>query len=848
MPRHNSGRSPEHHRLRWLGEPRFAPLRWLLLSVVGTALALAASAWSALPPPLTGDEPLAATRAERRDRVERLESVVRTRAAELADWEARADLASLLDTDATVRGCAAPTAVPGGELRARCAEAAARLAEWARRLDALWQALPPYRSALAELDAAEMARTRLLGGVAESLRPATWPIVEHLKLYPDAERDHGAALASDPPDLLAAWFDALADAYRAASADAAGSAGTGLSDLLPRAGSVREGVLRWTELDLRYGETLRDYDAAVEAASRAVPRRPDWQLALGRVVLALAMFAAVGGSLAVIGSVLAPIGGAPAVATLAALALSLGIYYLAPNLALAGVGGLAFLALAYRRLDLALVLVPATLPFHFHPRPLAGLHFALAEFATVACAAAYLLRLLPLPGGPRARVCWRGLARSPFLWPALLFLVAGTLSLVVARGEFLREAVRAYRLTIVEPVVYAGLVALCVAPRQAPLVAALFLAVAALVGAHAVGQYALGQGVSPMEGVERVASLYPSATALALFLGRAAPLAFGLLLGGSSSGSAGLPALGGAAGGAARGSSPTLSLRSPLKRASDEASQPAAAGFAPSAREFTPGRPGRDADRIDVDLLRRAGAALLLGPLLGGLLVTWTRGAWLGVWVGVLVMLLVAGRRRLALGWAALAVAGVGLLAASRVERLATLFSLSDGTNVSRLLIWQAALAALRDHPVFGIGLDQFLYLDRARYGVPDVRFLLLAHPHNAVLDLWLSLGLLGLVGGVWLVVALVRTASRLVRDARVTPGGLGSALALGLLGSTVDALVHGMVDLAYFVPDLAVWWWTSAALLDLLRRSPAARGREAEPAAGVPGPPAPARAPLSKR
>ena len=66
----------------------------------------------------------------------------------------------------------------------------------------------------------------------------------------------------------------------------------------------------------------------------------------------------------------------------------------------------------------------------------------------------------------------------------------------------------------------------------------------------------------------------------------------------------------------------------------------------------------------------------------------------------------------------------------------------------------------LRDHPVTGVGLDQFLYQYRGRYiqpaawQQPD-----LSQPHNFLLDYWVRLGIFGLVVGVWLQVEFWRLA-----------------------------------------------------------------------------------------
>ena len=86
---------------------------------------------------------------------------------------------------------------------------------------------------------------------------------------------------------------------------------------------------------------------------------------------------------------------------------------------------------------------------------------------------------------------------------------------------------------------------------------------------------------------------------------------------------------------------------------------------------------------------------------------------------------------------------------ALRVERFRSLLA-PEGTAVLRLRLWQSALEMVRDHPLWGIGLDQFLYL-YPTYMHPDAwREPNLSHPHNLLLDFWLRLGLLGLVALAW--------------------------------------------------------------------------------------------------
>ncbi len=188
---------------------------------------------------------------------------------------------------------------------------------------------------------------------------------------------------------------------------------------------------------------------------------------------------------------------------------------------------------------------------------------------------------------------------------------------------------------------------------------------------------------------------------------------------------------------------------------------------------------------------------------------TFSVGGWLGAAAGLAVVLLGLGRR--ALLWGALAAAG-GLLAAVpllQVERVVShLNATGASTTFVRLQLWQASLAMLRDHPILGIGLDNFLYLYRQEYLPPGASAEPnLSHPHNLVLHFWLALGLPGLAAFLWLLWTFVRCAWR-----RATASLEQRLLALGALGSMADCVVHGLGDNSYFLVDLAFCFWLTLA------------------------------------
>lgn len=206
------------------------------------------------------------------------------------------------------------------------------------------------------------------------------------------------------------------------------------------------------------------------------------------------------------------------------------------------------------------------------------------------------------------------------------------------------------------------------------------------------------------------------------------------------------------------------------------------------------------------------------------LLLTFSKGAlFLGVPAALLVLLLWWGRttgRRvwpwlLALAAAGLLLVGVMLAVPALRERL----NLQGVTSVLRLDLWRASLEMFREHPLFGVGLDNFLYAYRGRYIFAGAwREPHLNHPHNLVLDLLTRLGFVGFVAGSWLWWQLGRRLWKLPWQA---PGAWrGVAAAAG--ASFAAMLAHGLVDHSFFLVDLSLIFYLLLGLAIWLERKKA--------------------------
>lgn len=203
---------------------------------------------------------------------------------------------------------------------------------------------------------------------------------------------------------------------------------------------------------------------------------------------------------------------------------------------------------------------------------------------------------------------------------------------------------------------------------------------------------------------------------------------------------------------------------------------------------------------------------------LGGVAVSFSRGAWLGSIVAVIVLASPLLQQRMssrsfpALAGLCLLVVVVGGLAFSIRGDPTT------GSTAPRILLWQEASTLIRQHPL-GLGLDQFYYYHNPDFGRSIIDPSLIGtseqyarHPHNLILDTWIQLGPLGLIALIWVLVRFTRQALPMANKPFATST---SFLSLGVLAAMAAAVLHGLVDSFYFWPDLACIFWMFIAIVE---------------------------------
>lgn len=216
---------------------------------------------------------------------------------------------------------------------------------------------------------------------------------------------------------------------------------------------------------------------------------------------------------------------------------------------------------------------------------------------------------------------------------------------------------------------------------------------------------------------------------------------------------------------------------------------------------------------------RRVLGFLLLAAATAGLVLTYSRGAWIGTIIAVLVLLLVL-RKGVQLAWG-IVLTGAFLASGAVLERLQSITTVeSDSAVTSRFEFWGVALRMVTDHPLLGVGLGNFqtAYEDLMFSGLPLLPYTLEVpnQAHNLFLHLAVEVGLVGLAAFTWILAVAFVQARRVHRSADPQAKALGLGVAAGL----VALLVHNLVDVTIYQGFSAILFFAYLGVLDGLGRN----------------------------
>jgi O-antigen ligase len=207
---------------------------------------------------------------------------------------------------------------------------------------------------------------------------------------------------------------------------------------------------------------------------------------------------------------------------------------------------------------------------------------------------------------------------------------------------------------------------------------------------------------------------------------------------------------------------------------------------------------------------RRDGVPWLL--MLGGLVATYTRGAWIGFAAGVLTVAASVRRGRWLLLAGLLLLAGGALAGPSELRHRFLSMADPDEAGVrERFYMWRSGLAMWRERPVLGIGPGG-VKREYPGYALPEAVKKRTSHVHSTPLQILVERGVLGLAAwlAIW-VAFFVRCIGLLRRlpDAEAP----SRALVVGSLAALGGFLVAGLSEHNFGDSEVVMVAWALMAL-----------------------------------
>lgn len=186
------------------------------------------------------------------------------------------------------------------------------------------------------------------------------------------------------------------------------------------------------------------------------------------------------------------------------------------------------------------------------------------------------------------------------------------------------------------------------------------------------------------------------------------------------------------------------------------------------------------------------------------LVITFTRGAWIGWGAGLLVIVL-RRRARLLLFLVPAVILAVTFSPLALFSRLVTTFDIEQASNLDRIRMVQAGASIIADYPLFGVGPTNIREVYPLYRSADSPRFLV-PHLHNNVVQIWAERGLFALIGYLLMIAIFLKSCLSIRRDdqERRTWADIGIAVAVAL--TTAGAFEYNFGDSEVLFTTLLVF------------------------------------------
>jgi putative inorganic carbon (HCO3(-)) transporter len=201
-------------------------------------------------------------------------------------------------------------------------------------------------------------------------------------------------------------------------------------------------------------------------------------------------------------------------------------------------------------------------------------------------------------------------------------------------------------------------------------------------------------------------------------------------------------------------------------------------------------------------IIKKGLLAGLIVLLIICLILTYSRGAWLGFLTGLSLIgywyfrsLSYRSKILAYLSGIICLVSILFILPQTVKERIKFIGSIDS--NVIRINLWKESLNIIKDFPILGCGLNTYSVV-APNYKIHEGGGI---YPHNSFLQMAAETGIVGLVSFIWILVALFRLGFRILNKRK-------DPLLLGILAGILAFLVQSFFDTNLYALQLVVLFW----------------------------------------
>lgn len=183
------------------------------------------------------------------------------------------------------------------------------------------------------------------------------------------------------------------------------------------------------------------------------------------------------------------------------------------------------------------------------------------------------------------------------------------------------------------------------------------------------------------------------------------------------------------------------------------------------------------------------------------LLLTLSRGGWVGILFAALTFVILVDRRLLLLA-IPIGFGGLMFLPTQMLNRILSIGSTIDSSNSYRIKIWNITMDVIRDNLVGGVG---FGYIPFKKTFETYIRTMPIYHAHNTYLEVAAEIGIAGLFIFILFLFSTIKYAYiNLVKSTDKYFRYIGA----GLCASVVGIMAHGLVEHFLYIPRIIFTFW----------------------------------------